>query len=191
MTQAEWARRTAHELLAAPLPHRWAHTRGVAAQAGRLAAVLGDDADLIEAAAWLHDIGYSPRVISSGFHPLDGARYLRDVENSGDVLCRLVAHHSCAEVEARERGLDDTLFGEFPPPRVDLLKVLTYCDMTTGPDGGRVSVGRRIADIRARYGDGHIVSRSIERSAPILREAAEAVACRLAAFANDRVRISG
>jgi HD superfamily phosphodiesterase len=38
--------------------------------------------DLLEAAAWLHDIGYSPEIAVSGFHPLDGARYLRDVANA-------------------------------------------------------------------------------------------------------------
>ena len=34
------------------------------------------------AAAWLHDIGYAPAVDDTGFHPLDGARYLRDVEQA-------------------------------------------------------------------------------------------------------------
>ena len=42
------------------MPRRWAHTRGVAARARTLVPILGDAADLIEAAAWLHDIGYSP-----------------------------------------------------------------------------------------------------------------------------------
>jgi len=26
----------------------------------------------LEAAAWLHDIGYAPDLVVSGFHPLDG-----------------------------------------------------------------------------------------------------------------------
>ena len=34
--------------------------RGVAARARSLAPVLGADADLLEAAAWLHDIGHAP-----------------------------------------------------------------------------------------------------------------------------------
>jgi hypothetical protein len=29
-----------------------------------------------------------------------GARYLRDVERADERLCRLVAHHSCAAIEA-------------------------------------------------------------------------------------------
>ena len=51
------------------------HVQGVAARAGNLASVLGADADLLEAAAWLHDIGYAPGLAVTGLHALDGARY--------------------------------------------------------------------------------------------------------------------
>src|SRR6185437_8727375 len=99
MSQAHWAAELARKLLEVPLPRRWAHIQGVASQARSLAPILGDDADLLEAAACLHDIGYSPELADMGFHPLDGARYLRDVEHADDALCRLVAHHSCAIIE--------------------------------------------------------------------------------------------
>src|SRR5262245_41246668 len=59
MTLADWAETTARDLLADPLPRRWAHTQGVAATARTLASLLGADAGLLLAAAWLHDIGYS------------------------------------------------------------------------------------------------------------------------------------
>jgi HD superfamily phosphodiesterase len=39
-----------------------------------LAAVLGADADLLEAAAWLHDIGYTADLAATGWHALVGAR---------------------------------------------------------------------------------------------------------------------
>ena len=76
---------------------------------------MGDGAAIVEAAAWLHDIGYSPLVRSTGFHPLDAARYLRDVVVADDVVCRLVAHHTGALVEADERGIAD-LADKFPLP---------------------------------------------------------------------------
>jgi putative nucleotidyltransferase with HDIG domain len=101
-----WAERTARELLLAePLPRRWAHTKGVAAKAQSLAVILDEHAELVTAAAWLHDIGYAPATAATGFHPLDGARYLRDVCHADMRLCRLVANHSCAMIEARGRGL--------------------------------------------------------------------------------------
>jgi predicted HD phosphohydrolase len=59
-TLAPWAGQLAQVLLQEPLPRRWAHVRGAAAQARSLASILGADADLLEAAAWLHDIGTRP-----------------------------------------------------------------------------------------------------------------------------------
>jgi hypothetical protein len=73
-TLAPWGGQLAWALLREPLPRRWAHVQGVAARARGLAPVLGVDADLIEAAAWLHDIGYAPGLAATGLHQLDGAR---------------------------------------------------------------------------------------------------------------------
>ncbi|GAB3211145.1 HDIG domain-containing protein [Marinactinospora endophytica] len=174
-----WARALARKLLEEPLPRRWAHTQGVAEQAETLAGVLGGDADLVVASAWLHDIGYSPALAVTGFHPLDGARYLRRVKQADERLCSLVAHHSGAVVEAEERGLAAELTGEFGLPRPDLLEALIYSDMTTGPDGTHLPVEQRLAEILTRYEPGHIVHRSITRSSPELVKAVRAVEDRL------------
>jgi len=166
--QARWAERLARKFLADPLPRRWAHVQGVAAQARSLARMLGDDADLLEAAAYLHDIGYVPDLAKTGFHPLDGARYLRDVEHADPRLCNLVAHHSCASLEAEERGLADELRREFPHASPVLEDALAYCDMTTTPNGHVVSVDGRLTEIVERYGPGDIVTRFIHRAEPNL-----------------------
>src|SRR6202453_3399462 len=133
-TSSTWAERLARTLLERALPRRWAHVQGVAARARSLASTLGADTELLEAAAWLHDIGYLPELACTGLHGLDGARYLRDVQHADPVLCRLVAHHSCAVIEAEDRGLADILHGEFNPPPHPLADALTCCDMTTSPD---------------------------------------------------------
>ena len=88
-TLASWAEHLAQALLQEPLPRRWAHVQGVAARARSLAPVLGADADLLEAAAWLHDIGYAPGLAVTGLHALDGARYLRDAQHADALLGRL------------------------------------------------------------------------------------------------------
>ncbi len=62
------------------------------------------DAGLLAAATWLHDIGYAPSLVATGPHSLDGARYLRDAQHAEAMLGRLVAHHSCAIIEAGKRG---------------------------------------------------------------------------------------
>jgi hypothetical protein len=182
-TLASRAEHLARALLREPLPRRWAHVQGVAAQARSLAPVLSADADLLEAAAWLHDIGYAPGLAVTGLHALDGARYLSDAQHAGTMLCQLVAHHSYAVIEADERGLTDTLGLEFEPAPYALSSVLTFCDLTTSPDGEIVSVERRLAEIHHRYGPGHLVSRSIQRATPMILRAVEEVQDRAARIA--------
>lgn len=179
MALAEWAEATARSLLGDPLPRRWAHTQGVAATARTLAGALGKDADLIVAAAWLHDIGYSPAIVVTGFHPLDGARHLRDAERASDLLCRLVANHTAASTEAGERGLAADLGREFPLPPRDLDDALCYCDMTTGPDGQPMTASQRLAEILSRYGPDDPVHKAISAASPHLTDAVARVARRL------------
>jgi HD domain len=168
---AAGAQDLARTFLADALPRRWAHVQGVAARARALAPSLGPDAGLLEAAAWLHDVGYLPELAATGLHGMDGARYIRDVQHAEPMLCRLVAHHSCAVIEAEERGLAHVLTREFSPPPRPLADALTFCDMTTSPDGEHVQVHNRLAEIHDRYGSGHLVSRSIRRATPLILEA--------------------
>ena len=59
-------------------PERLQHCAGVAARAQALAVTVPlPAADTLIASAWLHDIGYGSQLRDSGFHPLDGAVYLR------------------------------------------------------------------------------------------------------------------
>jgi HD domain len=180
MTDIGRAHDIARSLLEEPLPRRWAHVQGVASTARTLAGMLGSNADLLVAAAVLHDIGYAPSLADSRFHPLDGARYLRDVEHADAMLCRLVAHHSCAIIEAEERGLASELAREFKPAPRDLADALIYCDMTTGPDGQHMAIGQRLAEIGARYGHADLVTRALARSAPQLEAATSRVTRELA-----------
>ncbi|MGI5457676.1 HD domain-containing protein [Streptomyces sp. CA-249302] len=187
MDLSVWARDLAKSLLAEPLPRRWTHSQGVAAKAGVLAEILGVDAELLWAAAILHDIGYAPTLAVTGFHPLDGARYLRDHSAADERLVRLVANHSCAVLEAEERGLREQLEDEFPlldhPALVD---ALAYCDMTTTPDGEPTTVDARLAEILGRYGLDSIVGRFIRRAEPELCAAVHRVEAQLTAVGESR-----
>ena len=121
-----------------------------------------DEAALVTS-AWLHDIGYSPAVVDTRFHPLDGARFLRREGVDERIVC-LVAHHSGALIEADERGLREELEAEFALERSATADALWYCDKTTGPDGERLSAPDRFDEIRARYGPDHVVTRFINRA---------------------------
>ncbi|MEU7911441.1 phosphohydrolase [Microbispora bryophytorum] len=89
--------------------------------------------------------------------------------------CRLVAHHSCTVNEAAERGLLGVLTSEFAQERPELVEALTYCDMTTGPDGRHLDVRDRLAEIHSRYSPEHLVSRAITASTPCILAAVRAV----------------
>jgi HD domain len=149
--------------LAQALPRRWRHVRSVARRARWVAKTLGLPDDLV-AAAWLHDIGYAPELVDTGFHPLDGARYLRRAGIDGQVVC-LVAYHSCAQIEAEVRGLSAELAAEFSPANPPLADALLYCDMTTGPGGDYVRPADRLVEIRGRYGPDDEVTRFVELAA--------------------------
>ena len=161
---ADDAAKLAETMLAAQLPRRWRHVRSVARRARWVAKQLSLSDDLV-AAAWLHDIGYAPALVETGFHPLDGARYLSRVGVDGQVVS-LVAYHSCAQIEADVRGLGSELASEFSPADSLLSDALLYCDMTTGPDGDYVRPADRLVEIRGRYGPDHEVTRFVELAAP-------------------------
>jgi hypothetical protein len=153
----------AEKMLADALPRRWRHVRSVARRARWAAKELALSDDFV-AAAWLHDVGYAPGLVETGFHPLDGARFLRREGVDGQVVS-LVAYHSCAQIEADVRGLGAELAAEFSPADSLLADALLYCDMTTGPDGDYVRPADRLVEIRGRYGPDHEVTRFVGRAA--------------------------
>lgn len=91
-----WARDEAAARLKKALPRRWRHVLGVGDRAAVASALFNtDDAEVLVAAALLHDVGYAPEMARTQFHPLDGARYLTRASVPQRVV-NLVAHHSCA-----------------------------------------------------------------------------------------------
>ncbi|WP_392507516.1 HDIG domain-containing metalloprotein [Naumannella halotolerans] len=120
------------------------------------------DLDSVVAAAWLHDIGYASELRVTGFHPLDGANYLRG-QGFDEEIVTLVAHHTGAMFEAEERGLEGYLL-DFPMPPDDQLDALNYLDLSTGPDGSRLKPHDRVTEILSRYPEENAVHRAVTRS---------------------------
>lgn len=180
--QIDAAQLLARTELAQALPRRWGHSQGVARAAESVRDIVSDRGDLLVAAAWLHDIGYAPRLAHTGFHPLDGARFLRDVQTDIDPrIVRLVANHSFALLEAEERGLRGDLEAEFPILDDEMLvSTLVYCDMTTTPDGDPTTADERINEILARYGPDTVVSRFLRRATPAIQRSVRLVQARIA-----------
>jgi hypothetical protein len=164
MWRTENARTIATEHLSG-LGRRWAHAQMVGTVADALVGEGTLSAD-VAAAAWLHDVGYAPALVTTGLHPLDGAAYLAR-EGAPDDLVGLVAHHTGAVFEAEERGLSDEL-AALPRPDPEALDALTLIDLVVGPDGALTSPEARVAEILTRYGPDHPVHRAVTRSRPAL-----------------------
>ena len=176
MTLEPWAKAQAEGLIAA-LGDRWLHVQAVANQARRVAVLLpAQDADLLVAAAFLHDVGYAPSLNRLGFHPIDGARFLR--AHGQERLASLVAHHSGARLEAEERGLVEEL-AAFPVEDGPVMDALTFADMTTGPAGQPMTLDDRIGEIQRRYPPQDPVHRAIVRARPLLQAAIDRTRRRL------------
>ncbi len=158
---------TATELLAG-VGARLAHSRAVAFQASVVSPVL--DAPWSTAlldGAWLHDVGYAPSVVNTGFHPLDGARWL-SARGWPPEVCRLVAWHTRAGTEAQLRHLAVDLAAEFPPPPELAQAALAWADLTSSPSGGRCAPEERVAEILSRHPRESVVHRATSANVPDL-----------------------
>jgi hypothetical protein len=87
------------------------------------------------------------------------------------MLGRLAARHSCAIIEACERGLSGDLAREFDPGPYLLSRVLTCCDMKTSPDGKLVPAesGSSRAHRPHRSQDARVPKSLSMASAPVVR----------------------
>ena len=109
------------------LDGRLAHSAAVAAQIEHVAGLVESEwRSPVRDAAWLHDVGYHPDLAFTGFHPLDGARWLRN-DHWPDETCQLVAWHTQSLEEARLYGLATELVGEFEPP---IMSIVAACSLT-------------------------------------------------------------
>jgi HD domain len=160
-----WAAERSRSLLA-PLGSRWAHSDAVALRAREIAVVVSpDDREVLLAAAYLHDVGYAPELVVHGFHPLDGALWLRHQQL--ERLAGLVAHHTGARFEAAAHGLADRL-AAFHDEASAVSAALAYSDLTTGPAGERVTPVERLAEIEHRYGRSSLVVRALANASGTL-----------------------
>ena len=169
MGSVNWAKEQAGALLGCDA-RRLSHVRAVALRAEELGMVLfggvRGDQEVAVAAAWVHDLGYAKALVRTGCHHLDGARYLDGLGE--ERLAGLVAYHSSGAAEAELRGLSEEL-SRYRCEESLVSDLLTYCDLSTGPDGNVVSLDERLVEVSRRYGPDHVVTRGLLESEGALR----------------------
>jgi hypothetical protein len=130
--------------LLADCPGEAKHAHAVLERAERASVMFPpQEAAILLAASILHGIGRAPRLVETGFPPLDAARYLSD-HNFPTRLCELVAHQAFAHREAEIRGLSAQL-SEWSDEQTPLRDALWWAIMTTTPDGQVTTVDERLA----------------------------------------------
>jgi hypothetical protein len=93
-------------------------------------------------------------------------------------LTALVAHHSGARFEAAERGLAAEL-AAYPLEESPAMDALVVADLTTGPQGRRLTYDERFDGILTRYPANSPVYRAMNRARPALAVHVERVEARL------------
>ena len=162
-------------------PDRVRHLGAVAERAAALSVTVpATMVDTLVASGWLHDIGYAPALRQTGFHPLDGARYLRG-QGWPEPVCALVAHHSGSRFVARICGLDGAL-REFEFVEDAPSDVLTVADNTAGHDGSLVTMSARLRQKLQRHGPDWPGARANPERDDYIRAAAHRVVQRLASM---------
>lgn len=143
------ARTLARARLAAEAPQLWRHAEAVGLEADRIAPALGQHAVELTMAGWLLDIGCAPDLAVTGFHPLDGARYLQ-ADGWLPRVVGLVAHHCGAVYEAALHGLIGEV-REFVDEASPTRDAVWYCDLVRDDDGAPVDPMQRAAELAGRH----------------------------------------
>ncbi len=143
---------------------------------GELLGLKPFELDLAECAALLHDIGYWKPIALTGFHPIDGARFLEQQQES--ELAKLIVGHSCSPEEGELSG--------FPGIKQDdslVAKLITYWDVQVKQGGYVVSYEERLAEIINRYGDTSIIGIANIRAKARIEKIIKEIGASLAAVA--------
>ena len=120
---------------------------------------------------------YAPQLRETGFHPLDGAGYLRSIGWS-QAICNLVAHHSEGRFVASVQDLDKQL-ARYRFSEDAVSDALTVADQTTGLFGEPVTVEQRMSNMLRRHGPDSANALAHPDREPHLRAAAARVTERL------------
>lgn len=138
---------------------RYLHIQGVKSLMQKMVKHLGIDDNLAEQyllSAELHDIGYSQKLNSVGFHPYDGYVFCKD-NDINDLVSKAVLFHSGAYIQVLINNLTDfnQIYLEkaksLTEEEMELIDILTFCDNHADGRGKFVSLDDRIQDIENRY----------------------------------------
>jgi putative nucleotidyltransferase with HDIG domain len=159
------------------LKDRYKHTISVSLVMKDKASEIGLDPHIAQCIGLLHDIGYTYRIKTTGFHALDGYNHLLNIDKK---TAERIALHTSTPEEAELRNI------AIPKIKQDIYAVLlSYADARVMVNGKVVSFDERLEDIINRYGEEHIVSIANKKAWIRLKEDEK----RLTSFKNKNSKI--
>lgn len=126
------------------------------------------DETLAYCAGLVHDIGYLEDIADTGFHPLDGYRFL--LRSGFPELARRIVGHGCAIEEAELLGI--TL-----PEGIDdlIARLITYWDMQVRTGGEIAGYEIRLRDVLTQYGEDSLIGRANRCARPRIEQIIEQI----------------
>jgi predicted hydrolase (HD superfamily) len=121
-------------------------------------------------AGYLHDIGYARSIAINQFHQYDGFQFLLQLGVNIDI-CHVALLHSYAYWDAAERRPD--MIHHYDGLKLSdeanlMIKIVSYADIRTSPNGDRVDVDTRITEIGTRYGKDHPIYLNMLNIRPLI-----------------------
>ena len=128
--------------------------------------------DLIEL-AYLHKIGFSHKTIKTGFEPLDGALYCKNMNYSSEVVTAVMFCSGALEIV--ERNFSDLLniyleYKYYITPKTELyIDLITYCDLHRSAYGEKISFQEKLVEVQTSFGETHNYCNNFRSIEDILR----------------------
>ncbi len=175
-----WAYALAQEEMEKTLPRRWSHVKGYTEFAREIARYFVPDDDLLVACGALAAVGFAPQHAKLGYGPVDSAHLLQSLQVPIRAIA-LAINYDAVAIEAEVRGFSAYL-AAFPDERSVVRDAVWYCDLRVGPDGQRMTLEERLAEIAIRYGDDPPMAQYLVRARDELYGAVERTEAHLAAW---------
>lgn len=124
-----------------------------------------EKSELVEL-AYLHKIGFSKKVVRTGFEPLDGALYCKNKNYSFDLVTAVMFSFGAFEIV--ERNFPDLLnvyieHKYYKTAKTELfIDLLTYCDLHRSANGEKIGCKERLMEIYTTFGETHNYSNTIK-----------------------------
>lgn len=125
-------------------------------------------------ACYLHDIGYSPKLVHHNYHQLDGAVFAARKAYPKCIIATIL-FHSCAYEGVVYSRPDIKQIYEDHYMLLDeqdrlFIDLVSYCDLHTSANGKNTRLAQRVRNVVERYGETNETSKIMLANVPHFRQ---------------------